>query len=97
MLCVNAGVRYFASSDNHKGAIKTLNHFPLLLPGTLEYTPPEWFLQRQYLAGPTTVWSVGITLYTLVCGLLPFTTIRETIKGRVHFPRGVSPGERTKG
>ncbi|XP_046907285.1 serine/threonine-protein kinase pim-1-like [Hypomesus transpacificus] len=59
--------------------------------GTLEYTPPEWFLQRQYLAGPTTVWSVGITLFTLVCGLLPFTTIRETIKGRVHFSRSVSP------
>ncbi|XP_029537547.1 serine/threonine-protein kinase pim-3-like [Oncorhynchus nerka] len=59
--------------------------------GTLEYTPPEWFLHRQYLAGPATVWSVGITLYNLICGFLPFSTIRETIKGRVRFTKGLSP------
>uniref|UniRef100_A0A4W5LDF0 Serine/threonine-protein kinase n=1 Tax=Hucho hucho TaxID=62062 RepID=A0A4W5LDF0_9TELE len=59
--------------------------------GTVEYTPPEWFVQRQYLAGPATVWSVGITLYNLICGFLPFSTIRETIKGRVRFTKGLSP------
>ncbi|KAJ7985498.1 hypothetical protein DPEC_G00352650 [Dallia pectoralis] len=59
--------------------------------GTLEYTPPEWFLQKQYLAMPATVWTVGITLYTLMCGFLPFITIRETIKGRVRFTKGLSP------
>ncbi|KAM6968105.1 serine/threonine-protein kinase pim-1-like [Aplochiton taeniatus] len=59
--------------------------------GTLEYTPPEWFLQRQYLAGAATVWSVGVTLYNLVCGFQPFSTIRETIKGRVRFTKGISP------
>lgn len=75
------------------------NTFPVFvrpLSGTLEYTPPEWFLHRQYLAGPATVWSVGITLYNLICGFLPFSTIRETIKGRVRFTKGLSPGQRKR-
>ncbi|XP_030639002.1 serine/threonine-protein kinase pim-1-like [Chanos chanos] len=58
--------------------------------GTYEYTPPEWFLQRQYLAGPATVWSVGVTLFNLVCGFLPFNTKRETIKGNLYFIKGLS-------
>ncbi|XP_034144626.1 serine/threonine-protein kinase pim-1-like [Esox lucius] len=59
--------------------------------GTLEYSPPEWFLQKQYLAGPATVWTVGITLYNMICGFVPFSTIREIIKGRVRFTKGQSP------
>ncbi|KAK3534436.1 hypothetical protein QTP86_015212, partial [Hemibagrus guttatus] len=46
--------------------------------GTYKYAPPEWFIQGQYLADPATVWSVGVTLYRLVCGCLPFETIEET-------------------
>ncbi|KAK3552536.1 hypothetical protein QTP86_014073 [Hemibagrus guttatus] len=40
--------------------------------GTRKYAPPEWFIQGQYRADPATVWSVGVTLYRLVCGCLPF-------------------------
>ncbi|XP_071375574.1 serine/threonine-protein kinase pim-1-like [Centroberyx affinis] len=58
--------------------------------GTLEYTPPEWFRRGQYQAGPATVWSVGVTLFNLVCGSLPFNSIREIIRGRVSFPTGIS-------
>ncbi|KAK3513475.1 hypothetical protein QTP70_015478, partial [Hemibagrus guttatus] len=46
--------------------------------GTYKYAPPEWFIQGQYLADPATVWSVGVTLYRLVCGCLAFETIEET-------------------
>ncbi|KAK3573722.1 hypothetical protein QTP86_032073 [Hemibagrus guttatus] len=37
--------------------------------GTHQYAPPEWFIQGQYLADPATVWSVGVTLYSLKCKL----------------------------
>uniref|UniRef100_A0A8C4SAG9 Serine/threonine-protein kinase n=1 Tax=Erpetoichthys calabaricus TaxID=27687 RepID=A0A8C4SAG9_ERPCA len=58
--------------------------------GTLEYAPPECFIEQRYLAVPATVWSLGVVLYALVCGFLPFETREETIKGKVTFPRKVS-------
>ncbi|KAG2464359.1 PIM3 kinase, partial [Polypterus senegalus] len=61
--------------------------------GTLEYAPPECFIEQRYLAVPATVWSLGVVLYALVCGFLPFETREETIKGKVTFPRKVSRGE----
>ncbi|XP_072556891.1 serine/threonine-protein kinase pim-1-like isoform X1 [Paramormyrops kingsleyae] len=59
--------------------------------GTEDYTPPEWFLSQKYRAGPCTVWSLGVTLYQLVCGYLPFPTKRAAIRGRIKFPPSVSP------
>ncbi|XP_048854331.1 serine/threonine-protein kinase pim-1-like [Brienomyrus brachyistius] len=61
--------------------------------GTEDFAPPELFLSGEYLAGPTTVWSVGVTLYELVCGYLPFRNKRAIISGCLIFPSWVSPGE----
>ncbi|XP_076827657.1 serine/threonine-protein kinase pim-1-like [Brachyhypopomus gauderio] len=58
--------------------------------GTVHYTPPEWFLQQKYLADPATVWSVGVTLFRLVCGFLPFKTRQDTIKGNLRFTKDLS-------
>ncbi|KAL1277613.1 hypothetical protein QQF64_024286 [Cirrhinus molitorella] len=65
--------------------------------GTIEYAPPEWFRQRCYHAGPATVWSVGVTLYNILCGCFPFRgSLRVTSKSRLHFPRELSTGKRQK-
>ncbi|RXN36494.1 serine threonine- kinase pim-3-like protein [Labeo rohita] len=65
--------------------------------GTLEYAPPEWFRQRRYHAGPATVWSVGVTLFNILCGCFPFRGARRvTSKSRLHFPRELSTGKRQK-
>ncbi|XP_053342203.1 serine/threonine-protein kinase pim-1-like [Clarias gariepinus] len=58
--------------------------------GTLLYTPPEWFTQEQYLAGPGTIWSVGVTLYRLVCGSLPFNSRRDIKKSHLFFTKTLS-------
>lgn len=63
------------------------------LSGSLEYAPPEWFDQHCYHAGPATVWSVGVTLYNILC--FPFrATRRVSFKSRVLFPKELSIGKR---
>ncbi|XP_050952811.1 serine/threonine-protein kinase pim-3 [Labeo rohita] len=65
--------------------------------GTLEYAPPEWFRQHRYHAGPATVWSVGVTLYNILCSCFPFRGARRvTSKSRLHFPRELSTGKTQK-
>ncbi|KAI4882450.1 hypothetical protein NFI96_033351, partial [Prochilodus magdalenae] len=61
--------------------------------GTVEYCPPEFFLQGRYHAGPATVWSLGVLLFATVCGDLPFADNREIIGGRLHFRDGLSRGK----
>ncbi|KAL4631214.1 serine/threonine-protein kinase pim-2-like [Arapaima gigas] len=57
---------------------------------TMSYSPPEWFLQKQYLAGPAVVWSVGVTFFRLVCGSVPFYTEEAVIGVHLYFPNRVS-------
>ncbi|XP_036404305.1 serine/threonine-protein kinase pim-1-like [Megalops cyprinoides] len=58
--------------------------------GTLPYQPPEWFQEGTFLAGPGTVWSVGVTLYNLVYGRLPFTKFTKACMGQVVLDDGLS-------
>ncbi|KAG7283309.1 hypothetical protein CRUP_005051 [Coryphaenoides rupestris] len=62
-----------------------------VLAGTRQYTPPEWFQRRSYLAEPLTVWQVGVLLYNLLAGQCPFQTTDEIVKDEPpHIPHGIS-------
>ncbi|KAJ8356197.1 hypothetical protein SKAU_G00189910 [Synaphobranchus kaupii] len=59
--------------------------------GTTEFIPPEWFVKGLYQAGPATVWSVGVTLFGITCGYLPFNPCDDhESMSRVHYPDGLS-------
>ncbi|XP_049335459.1 serine/threonine-protein kinase pim-1 [Astyanax mexicanus] len=53
--------------------------------GTWLYHPPESILWRRYRATPATVWSLGVTLYRMVMGHMPFKSIQEIVQGRLEF------------
>ncbi|VDP09982.1 unnamed protein product [Heligmosomoides polygyrus] len=60
------------------------------LSGTRSYCPPEWFRQLQYLPLEATSWSLGVLLFILVTGQLPFKNEIQICLGRVKFPPYVS-------
>ncbi|XP_017585560.1 PREDICTED: serine/threonine-protein kinase pim-3-like isoform X3 [Corvus brachyrhynchos] len=62
------------------------------MSGMLEYSPLEWILFGCYHGQPATVWSLGILLYELVCGHLPFHTNEDIIRGQLFFLPWVSQG-----
>jgi serine/threonine protein kinase len=53
---------------------KMLNFFC----GTPSYMPPEIILKKDYLGPNADIWSVGILLYTLLCGAFPF-------RGKINY------------
>ncbi|XP_059347145.1 LOW QUALITY PROTEIN: serine/threonine-protein kinase pim-1-like [Ammospiza nelsoni] len=62
------------------------------MSGTPEYSPPEWILFDCYHGQPATIWSLGILLYELVCGHLPFHRNEDIVWDQLFFLPGVSQG-----
>ncbi|XP_044184545.1 PAS domain-containing serine/threonine-protein kinase-like isoform X1 [Acropora millepora] len=58
--------------------------------GTMEYCSPEVLMGNSYSGPELELWSIGVTLYTLVFGENPFYDIEETIRAELHPPFSVS-------
>ena len=57
--------------------------------GTKIYSPPEWIRDKKYGGMPLTMWTLGVLLYVMVTGRLPFQKPEQILKARIVFPPGM--------
>ena len=57
------------------GACSPRNKLLNFFCGTPSYMPPEIVLKKDYLGEYADIWSIGILLYTILCGSFPFRGI----------------------
>lgn len=64
--------------------------------GSPTYASPELILRKEYLGPPVDVWSMGVVLFVLVCGYLPFDghnfveLFNKILKAQYTIPSHVS-------
>ena len=51
----------------------------------ITHKPPEYIKYRKYDVLPATVWTLGILLFEMVCGDIPFKTDSQSCSGELDF------------
>lgn len=58
--------------------------------GTRQYKPPEYITHKKYTAQSSTIWTLGILLYDMCNGQLPFETEQEILDYNLNIKANVS-------
>lgn len=72
---------------------ENLNEMYEVYDGTRVYAPPEWIKNHKYQLVPLTVWSLGILLFDMVQGNIPYETNIQIMNNNLKFKRHVISSE----
>ncbi|MBN3294300.1 PIM2 kinase, partial [Polypterus senegalus] len=76
---IDFGCGYFLKDTEYSGHV-----------GTIPYFAPERFLYNTFRAIPSTVWTLGVNLFEMVSGFLPFSSIDDILRNTPPFLFGIS-------
>ena len=65
-------------------------HFYTDFHGTRQYKPPEYITFKKYTASSSTIWTLGILLFDMCNGQLPFETEQEILDYNLQIKAPVS-------
>uniref|UniRef100_A0ABM5FRI0 Maternal embryonic leucine zipper kinase n=1 Tax=Pogona vitticeps TaxID=103695 RepID=A0ABM5FRI0_9SAUR len=66
--------------------------------GSPAYAAPELIQGKTYIGSEADIWSMGVLLYALLCGFLPFdddnvmALYKKIVRGKYDIPKWLSPG-----
>lgn len=58
--------------------------------GTRVYSPPEWLINKSYNGDHATVWSLGVLLFNMIYGDIPFELDDEIINCKLNFNKFIN-------
>eukprot|EP00013_Stygamoeba_regulata_P015533 CAMPEP_0177672502 /NCGR_PEP_ID=MMETSP0447-20121125/25380_1 /TAXON_ID=0 /ORGANISM="Stygamoeba regulata, Strain BSH-02190019" /LENGTH=668 /DNA_ID=CAMNT_0019180183 /DNA_START=20 /DNA_END=2026 /DNA_ORIENTATION=+ len=58
--------------------------------GSPQYAAPELYDTKPYHPAPVDVWSMGVVLFVMVVGLIPFLDVGDAMRGKLRFPASPS-------
>lgn len=64
--------------------------------GTQVYSPPEWLTEHAYKSEGLAVWTLGIVLFKMVNGYIPFNTPEEVTLGQIKSCNRISMSKNLK-
>jgi len=83
--------------DFGSGIMDTEDQIHRRFKGTRVYSPPEWVGSGWYTSEGLTVWSLGILLYDMICGDIPFETDKQILEAELRWSKHLRLSEETKG
>jgi serine/threonine protein kinase len=78
----------FGASAIHRKS--SANHVYTDFHGTRQYKPPEYIKSKAYSAQSSTIWTMGVLLYDMCNGQLPFETEHEIVEQSVQVKTQLS-------